>query len=417
MQKKSAYVLLAVTMLPISLLYTNCGSGFGASAVNLSQSSVGTGSSGDSTSGSSGGSSGGSVSGGSGAGSASTVTTSTANFVAPFTPAKTVTVCASGCDYTLPSQAFAAAQDMELIKVSVGNYQDCGTITAPNVWVKGVGGMAHMDLPPGTVACGKKGIIVADGANLTVDNLEFSGAAIAAGDGNNGAGIRFEGTNLTVRNSDFHDNQNGILTNSTVTGNIHIQNSHFARNGADGYEHDMYIGHVASFLIENSVVEQANQGHPVKTRASKSTIQCNQIMNGYDSAYAKNGYLIDMPNGGEERILNNTIAQGTFNGGQHTLIAFAAEGGSNPTQTLELNGNILLNDLGAGTFVNLFNPTSTPATFMSNLFVNGGTVSNSSAVTESGDQVFPTRTAAGITTQFPRSASCASSLGLLTVSN
>ncbi len=412
MQKKSAYFLLIASVIPISMLYTNCGAPFGVNAANLSQSSAGDGTwSGD-------GSATGGVNVGAGSDAVPPVTTSTSSFTAPFTPAKTVTVCASGCDYSLPSQAFATAQDMELIKISAGSYLDCGTLpgSVANVWVKGVGGMAHMYLNSGTIACSKKGIIVADSTNVTIDNMELSGAAIDAGDGENGAGIRFEGTNLTVRNSDFHDNQNGILTNNSYAGDVHIQNSHFARNGQAGLEHDMYIGHQATFEIENSIIEQGYLGNVVKSRAAKSTISCNEIINGYDASYVKSGYLIDLPNGGEEHILNNTIAQGTYNGGQKIFIAFAAEGAINTSQTIELKGNTLINDLGQGTFLNMFHPATSTPNFTGNLLVGGGTISNTS-VNESNDQTFASRSTAGISaTGFPRSTACPSALGLMTVS-
>ena len=73
--------------------------------------------------------------------------------------------------------------------------------------------MAHLDMMGSTIANGKA-IWVLGGNNTTVQNIEFSGAAIP-GDGSNGsanaAGIRAEGSGLTITNCYFHDNQNGIL--------------------------------------------------------------------------------------------------------------------------------------------------------------------------------------------------------------
>src|SRR5207248_3359463 len=63
----------------------------------------------------------------------------------------------------------------------------------------------------------RKGIILTE-ASLTVDGLTFMGAKIANSLGGNAAGIRDQSTtgrvNLTVRNSTFLENQNGILTGS-----------------------------------------------------------------------------------------------------------------------------------------------------------------------------------------------------------
>ena len=243
--------------------------------------------------------------------------------------------------------------------------------------------------------------------------------AVSAADGNNGAGIRSDVGNLTVRNCYFHDGQEGILGPSTTNvDTVVIQNSHFARLGVDGYEHDMYIGHAASFTLQNSLIEQGFQGNVVKTRAEKSVIECNQIQNGYDSGYVKNGYLIDMPNGGEEHILNNVLSQGTLNGGQKIMVEFGAEGLNNLSASLEMSGNIMLNDLGAGTFLNLFAAPTAPAQLSANQFVGGGTVVGGAAaasVTESGDSVFATRATAGIAQQFPVPAACQGTIGNLSV--
>ena len=136
-----------------------------------------------------------------------------ATFPAPFTPARTVTVCASGCDYTLPSQAISAAQDYDLIQIKAGDYVDCAFFpaTAAHLWVQGVGGsMPHIH----DQVCGSKAIFVTAGQQSVIDNIEFSGMSISASDGNNGAGIRDEGVSLTVRNCFFHDGQEGILTDS-----------------------------------------------------------------------------------------------------------------------------------------------------------------------------------------------------------
>ena len=52
----------------------------------------------------------------------------------------------------------------------------------------------------------------------------------------NGAGIRQEGTDLTVTRSWFHDNENGILTGADPESDIVIERSRFFRNGyGDGY--------------------------------------------------------------------------------------------------------------------------------------------------------------------------------------
>src|SRR5918997_1313255 len=54
-----------------------------------------------------------------------------------------------------------------------------------------------------------KGILIANNS-LTVERLEFAGAKVAD---RNGAGIRYQAGDLTVRKCHFRDNENGILAN------------------------------------------------------------------------------------------------------------------------------------------------------------------------------------------------------------
>ena len=55
----------------------------------------------------------------------------------------------------------------------------------------------------------QKGIFVVD-SDATIQGFTFSGAAISAADGNNGAGIRYEAGNLTLLNDYFFNNQDGF---------------------------------------------------------------------------------------------------------------------------------------------------------------------------------------------------------------
>lgn len=346
-------------------------------------------------------------------GSTSTAT-SVGTFPAPFTPSKTVTVCSTGCDFNTLSQAVASAQDYERIQVQAGTYSDCTSIAVAHLWIQGVGsGFAHFQ----NTVCARKGILVADGQQLVLDQMEFSGMSISASDGNNGAGVRHESGALLVRNSYFHDGQEGILSGTSPygTGSVEIQNSHFARLGVDGYEHDMYIGNIGSFKLTNSLVEQGNQGNVVKSRAYQSLIQCNQIKNGYDSTYPKNGYLIDLPNGGEAHVIDNLVAQGS-NAPQHTMIEFGAEGLSNPTQTLAISGNNLINDYASGGTIISMNGAPTSGSVTGNLVVGPGTFvgGSTSTVTVSGNTTQSSRSAAGLSsTAFPMPSGCSGTVGTM----
>src|SRR6185437_1765609 len=127
----------------------------------------------------------------------------------------TLTVGSSGQFSTL-SAAIAASHNGDVIQVAAGTYtNDFATITT-NITIEGVGGMVNLvatQSPPNG-----KAILTTD-ANVTLDNIAFSGCTVPDG---NGAGIRYETGNLTLNNCYFHDNQNGILGGADPTGTVTI---------------------------------------------------------------------------------------------------------------------------------------------------------------------------------------------------
>ncbi|MGI8958446.1 MAG: hypothetical protein ACR2IV_01530 [Bryobacteraceae bacterium] len=125
--------------------------------------------------------------------------------------------------------------------------------------------------------------------------IEFSGAQIPVEDGNNGAGIRISGQNMTIKNCYFHNNQDGILESNIAGSHIDIEFSEFANNGAgDGQSHNLYIGSVAALKFAFNYSHDAIVGHLLKSRAAVNYILYNRLTgeNGTDS------YEIDLPNGG-----------------------------------------------------------------------------------------------------------------------
>ncbi len=339
----------------------------------------------------------------------------TPTFVPPFTSQRTLTVCPLGCMYNLPSQAIAASQDFDLIEIRGGTYVDCAAIDTNKIWIKGVGSRPHLK----DKVCLSKGIFVTRGSDITIENLEFSGMKITAAEGNNAAGIRGEGQKLTVRNSFFHDGQNGILGGATpVTGEVLVQNSHFARLGDSGYEHDIYINNIARFTLENSIVEEGNNGNLVKTRSSKTNLQCNKIMGGYNSAYAKAGYAVNLPNGGEVILRNNLIAQGLFTTNRN-LMDFGSEGLGTGVNTLSVSKNILINDASAATIINMFAFAQLGSSINDNVVIGpfitliGGTAAG--PISNTNNPIYPTRLDAGLTQQFPMPVDCIKTVGLIPV--
>src|SRR5688572_21581773 len=115
--------------------------------------------------------------------------------------------------YTMPSQVSTLVSDNDTVEIDAAVYNtDVCCWTANNLVLKGVGGYAH--LKANGTSYGGKAIWVIQGNNTTVEWIEFS---LCACPSNNGAGIRQEGIDLTVRNCYFHDNENGILAGDNVT--------------------------------------------------------------------------------------------------------------------------------------------------------------------------------------------------------
>lgn len=255
-----------------------------------------------------------------------------------------------GQQYTTISAAVAASRDGDTVQVQAGTYtNDFATINT-KITLQGVGGMVHM------VASGPipndKGLLITN-TDVTIDHFEFSGASGPSG---NNAGIRYQGGDLIVTNSYFHDNQNGLLANPVADGTITIRNSEFDHNGSgDGYTHNLYVGRIAKLTIADSYFHDAVIGHQIKSRAEVTEITNTRI---YDDE-GTGSYSIDLPNGGRATLVGNTLHQGV-NGDNPDLVSFGVEGGVYAGSSLTMSGNTVVNELGGGRL--LWSSGDAPAT-------------------------------------------------------
>jgi hypothetical protein len=280
-----------------------------------------------------------------------------------------------GKTYAAPCAAITAANDGDTIEIdAAGTYDgDVCAIAKNRLTLRGVNGRAKID------AAGKnyggKGIWVISGNDTTVENIELSGATVPD---KNGAGIRQEGANLTVRGCYFHDNEDGILSGGTASSETLIEYSEFANNGAgDGFSHNMYIGHEGRFTLRYSYSHHAKVGHLVKSRAAVNYILYNRI-SGEDGT---SSYEIDLPNAGTSYVIGNLIEQGanTQNSG---ILTYGLEGtnAQNPGHALFVVNNTFVNDRSAGgTFISIDAAISTAAVVTNNIFFGGGTISTQSS--------------------------------------
>ncbi|SEC58606.1 Right handed beta helix region [Nocardioides exalbidus] len=248
-------------------------------------------------------------------------------------------------DLTTPSAAAAVAGDGDTVLIDPGTYAgDVATWTQDDLTLRGDGGRVHLRAD-GNDAQGKAIWVVA-GDRTTVDRIEFSGATVPD---RNGAGIRAEGTDLTVTRSWFHHNEMGILTGADPESDLVISRSRFFRNGfGDGYSHNLYVGNVRSLTVTGSWLSRADTGHEIKSRAARNTIVGNRISDGDATA----SYSIDLPNGGLSLVAGNVVVQGPRSENP-ALVSYGAEGLTNPSRTLWVVHNTFVNQRSSGTFVNL----------------------------------------------------------------
>ena len=267
-----------------------------------------------------------------------------------------------------PSAAARLAVDGSIVEIDAGGYVgDVAVWPQSDLTLRGNGGLVH--LRAGGRSAERKAIWVLRGRNVTVENVEFSGCAVPD---LNGAGIRFEGVNLTLRNTRFHDNQMGIMTSPRPDSEVVIETSEFARNRVDTEHtgrlgHNIYIGQSRRFTLRASHVHDAHIGHNVKTRARENFILYNRIEDAADGS----SYLIDVAGGGQAYVIGNVLRQGP-NNDNSTLISFGAESQvkTDPTHALFVVNNTAVNDHVAGALVR--NHTSTPAALINNLYVGPG---------------------------------------------
>ena len=292
-----------------------------------------------------------------------------------------------GKTYALPSAAAAAAANGDVIKISAGDYTgDVTTWSANNLTICGVGGRARL-FANGKNA-GGKGIWVIQGGNVTVDSIEFHDAKVPD---QNGAGIRAEGLNLTINNSGFYDNENGILGGDA--GTITVDRSEFARNGfGDGFTHNIYIGPIDRLNVTSSYFHEAKIGHNLKSRAKQTSIENSYFM---DGPTGTSSYLVDFPNGGVVYLRGNLFQKGP-DADNSIAIAYGQEGLNKPVNTLEMVHNTVVMTRSGGTFItapsgtqsvkltaNLFagtgNPTLFSGGFATGNIVQQGTVTSTAS--------------------------------------
>lgn len=252
----------------------------------------------------------------------------------------------------LPSQAAAIAMIGDTIRIDPGTYADCAIWRASDLLIEAGG-------PGVTLAgktCAEKAIFVVEGANITIRGITFANATVIW---HNGAGIRAAGTNLTVVNSRFVGNENGILAGGSRNSVLRITDSTFIGNGAciDACAHGVYAGQPIYLLdIEHCVFLDTKIAHHIKSRALNTIVRDSRIEDGPEGT---SSYLIDIPDGGNVLIERNTMEKGKLTSNPTTAISIGEESAKNPTGALIVRDNRFVSLVSSRTtFVR--NDTATP---------------------------------------------------------
>lgn len=266
----------------------------------------------------------------------------------------------AGKKYAQPSAAAAVAQNGDHIVIAAGEYFDCAVWHADNLVIEGAG-------PEATVVtdkvCGGKGLFVIDGNKITVRNLTLQRARV---NDYNGAGIRAEGTDLTIEHVRFINNQDGILGNPNPQSTIVIRDSEFTRNGTceggGGCAHGIYINEVKLLRIERTKITETKQGHSIKSRAARTEVIGCTIE---DGPKGTSSYSVDIPNGGSVVLRDSTIEKGPKSENHTAALIIGEEGINQPTKEITVTNNTFTVDGDYNSFL-VDNRTATDAELKGN---------------------------------------------------
>ena len=262
-----------------------------------------------------------------------------------------------------------AAGSGDVIEVQPGEYHgDVAVVALPRLTIRGLGAGAvfHAD---GEDVEGKAMLVVR--GDVLIENLEFRGARVPAG---NGAGIRFERGRLAVRRCRFFDNEMGILTANDADMELDVVDCEFgaAPRHEGMLHHLLYVGAIGAFSIRGSRFSGGWRGHLLKSRALRSRVLYNQLD---DRPAGEASYELEFPNGGHNVVLGNLIAQSALTQNPD-LLSMGAEAHDGMGGSLVLAHNTLVNAAGAqARFVHVWAERlagETPVHMANNRFVGPG---------------------------------------------
>ena len=245
------------------------------------------------------------------------------------------------------TKASEALQDNQTLVIGTGTYTQPLVIRANNTTIIGNG---HVVIEK--AAAEGKGAIITKGNNTSIINIECRNIQVSS---KNGACVRHEGSNLTLRHVYFHNSQQGVLTGSKP-GFVIVEDSRFEQLGQNGQAHGIYIGGGELTIHKSLFLAAKSEGHEIKSRAAITRITDSTIA----SFSSIDSRLIDISDGGILEISNSVLQQGpaSANG---DMIGYALEKRKYQTNSITLVNNIfILERTGANTLLHRHIDTKMP---------------------------------------------------------
>lgn len=235
------------------------------------------------------------------------------------------------------AEAARRAGNGDTVEVDAGEYRrDVAVWTQDDLKIRAVGGRARLVALGGSAEA--KAIWVVRGGRITVEGFDFEGTRVPS---RNGAGIRFESGQLTVRDCRFIRNETGLLTGNDEAAELIVENSEFADNKRlDGHNHQLYAGTIARLTVRASYFHHGHLGHLLKSRAANSDIRYSRFS---DETGGTASYELEFPNGGAVALVGNIVQQSSTseNG---VMVSFGAEGYKGQRHAIVLAHNTLVDN-------------------------------------------------------------------------
>ncbi len=202
------------------------------------------------------------------------------------------------------------------VEITGGTYRETVTIRTRAITIRGVAGTPQFDCA-GLALTGDKACLLLGAADITLENLDISGAVLPDAVAANGACIRNEpDVSFTLRRISCHGSQDGLLTSG---GRVVIEDSEFYDNGWTDLTHNAYLSGKCVVIVRGSTFRDVRVGHEFKSRCQRTEIANSVFRSTHGSGD------LDIPDGGETMVYRSTIEK-TLGAESEEIVGFCRRG-------------------------------------------------------------------------------------------